>query len=285
MNDSPQPIWTISGDIREARALMHLIDPRRTKTGITERLFGMKQVTAVDAFSGAVLRASIEEHLASVRDGSVSIWHPDEEPIWETLHDLLGPLPDGCQLPRDARMPVRDRRVFLPAQRVDDMETADLLARYVRAAGPSAGLEPTEAGYLATALPALVENGLEYAPTSPCGVVVCGAVERESGDSQLVALDLGDSVAGAKEPLGALRECLERSRESFGGFAHIQGLASQRDLDVSILLASGTGRSRWRRGRSWRHSEVAFAPGFCVGISVHPARHRRGPRRVAPKPG
>jgi len=262
-----------------------LIDPKQLKDGITERLLNMSTVTSVDAFSGAVVRASIEDHLASVPGGTVSIWQPSEEPVWETLHDLLGPLPEGCQFPQDTMSPVRDRRVFLPAQRVDDMETADLLARYVHGVGSSAGLSAKEAGFLATALPALVENGLRYAMNSPCGVVVCGAVERESGDGQLVAVDLGDSISGAKDASAALRGCLELSRQNFGGLEHVRGLAVQRDLDVSILLASGTARGRWRRGGSWRYNEVAFAPGFCAGISVHPGKLRRSPRSVAPKMG
>jgi len=285
MNHLPQPIWSLVGDVRGARALAHLIDPKQPKDGVTERLFGMSAVTSVDAFSGAVVRASIEDHLASVHDGTVSIWQPNEEPAWETLHDLLGPLPKGCQFPQDTSSPVRDRRVFLPAQRVDDMETADLLARYVHGAGASAGLSAKESGFLATALPALVENGLRYAMNSPCGVVVCGAVERESGDGQLVAVDLGDSISGAQDASVALRRCLERSRQNFGGLEHVRGLAAQRDLDVSILLASGIARARWRRGGSWRYNEVAFAPGFCAGISVHPSKRRREPRSVAPKMG
>jgi len=282
MNDFPQP-WSLVGDIRETRALAHLIDPKLPKNDISERLLIMNEVTDVDAFSGAVIRASIEEHVASVSGGTVSIWPPTEEQVWETLHDLLGPLPGGCQFPEDAQSPVRDRRVFLPAQRVDDMETADLLGRYVRVAGSSAGLSPTEAGYLATALPALIENGLKYAVNSPCGVVVCGAVERESGDGRLVTVDLGDSISGAKDAPAALKRCLEESRGSFGGLEHMRGLASQRALDVSILVASGIARARWRRDGSWRHNEVAFAPGFCVGLSVHPGTRRRKPRPIAPK--
>jgi hypothetical protein len=281
MDDLPPLIWSITGDIRAARALAHLTDPRQPKHG-TERTLVMNSVTGADAFSGVVIRASIEEHLASVCDGTVTIWPPTTAEVWETVHDLLGPLPDHCQFPQDAKMPVRDGRVFLPAQQVDDMETADLLARYVKVSGASAGLSVGEAGYLATALPALVENGLRYAPNSRCGVVVCGAVERETGDGQLVVMDLGDSVSGARDPSQVLKGCLEQSRRRFGGLTHIQRLAARRDLDASILLASGTARSRWR-GQRWRHSPSAFVPGFCGGISTHPRGPRRGPRPVAPK--
>lgn len=283
MADNPQPV-SISGDIRGARAIPYLIDPKKHPADETpgELLFIADKVTAVDANSGAVLRASIEEHLSRRREATACVWKPQEDTAWETLHDLLRPLPERCAFPDDTQNPVRDPDVFLPAHRVVDMAAAELLSRYVRVAGASAGLSGTESGYLATALPALVDNGLRHAPASPCGVVVCGAVERESRDAQLVAVDLGDSLSGAEDPVAALRECLDRSRDEFGGLSNLTKLATRRDLDISLLISSGTGRSRWRD--RWRHDEAGFAPGWCARISVHGRRRRSQRRRPAPKP-
>lgn len=277
-----QPL-SISGDMRGVRALSYLIDPKHPPgEAAGELLINMSTVTAVDALSGAVVCASIEEHLARGRKANVCIWEPKGE-VWETLHDLLGPLPPRCAWPNDVKRPIRDARVFLPAQVVDDMASAELLSRYLRMAGPSAGLSAQEAGYLATAMPALVDNGLRHAGASPCGVVVCGAVERESGDGQLVALDLGDTVSGAEDPFSALSGCLAASRRTFGGLTNISRLAVQAQLDVSLTISSGTARSTWRR--RWRHEHAQFAPGWCAAISVHPTQPRQAPRCVGPLPG
>ncbi len=284
MTDPPKHIESLGGDIRGLRALPHLLDPRQPPLEMPgEVLMGMTQVTSVDAYSGAVIRASVEQHLARSDEAVACIWQPQDETVWETVKDLLGPLPDRCSYPSDAVSPLRDPRVFLPAERVADMDHANLLARYIRVAGLSAGLNNDEAGYLATAVPAMVDNSLKYAPKSPCGVVVCGAIEGDTGDGQLVAIDLGDSVSAGSDAQAAIRACLEQSRREFGGLSHLQSLATARGLDVSISIASGTGRSRWRQ--RWRHTQAAFAPGWCIGISVHPPTKRPRPRVVAPRSG
>jgi hypothetical protein len=267
---------SMTGDLRGERALPHLLDPRRIAGDSGERLLVMNHVAAVDAYTGAVVRASIEAHLALGRGARVCVWPPVDPDVWATVHDLLRPLPQGCEFPDDAAHPVRARHVFLPAHRVDDLDYAAVLTRFLRPAGSAAGLNPRETGQLATALPALVDNALRYAPTSPCGVIACGAVERESGDAQLVAVDLGAAVSGS--PPNTIRDCVTHSQKTFGGLHNVLRRAEKVGLDVTLTIASGTGRARWR-GR-WQYREAQFVPGWSVGLSVHPERPPRGTRRV-----
>lgn len=279
MTDSfPKPV-SISGDIGGVAALPYLLDPGLPKQAAELALI-MTGVVAADSLSAAVIRATIEEHLETVAGGTVTIWPPKLPGAWQTIHALLGPLPDRCALPADTVPPARDRRVYLPTTRVDDMEGAELLARYLRLAGPSAGLTGAESRYLATVLPGLVENALSYAE-SPCGSIVCGAVDAGSGDAQLNVIDLGDAIAGARAPGRAIRTCIERRESNLGGLAQLGLLALHGGLEVSILLSSGTGRASWSRSHGWRYETVAFAPGFCIGITIHPDRPRRPPRPIA----
>jgi hypothetical protein len=266
-------VESIGGDVRGLSALRHLIDPKRPGESDDDELwlFGSAIATA-DATTGAMLRANAEQHLAQHKDGAVSIWTPTEGAIWPRIYDLLGSLPDGCVLPDDHKAPTRDARVLLPAMRVETADEASLAALFLRGAsqvshlGPDR-LNPVEAGYLATVLPELVDNGLRCGADSACSVIVCAALEADSRDVQLVVLDLGTAVSSADDSLGALRLAWRTSRTRSGSLVTATRLAMQRRLDISLWVKSGVAYGRWRG--AWRTRQIDFSPGWCTGMTVH----------------
>ena len=101
------------------------------------------------------------------------------------------------------------------------------------------------------------------------------------GDGQLVAADLGGTVSGSPDAPAAVRAAVRQSRKRFGGLHATLLLARQRNLDITMTIASGTGRARWR-GR-WHYYDAQFMPGWCVGLSVHSQRRRQEDPDAGPK--
>jgi hypothetical protein len=184
------------------------------------------------------------------------------------MHDLLSPLPAGCELVEDQPRPARNREIVVPAMRIEGPETAELLGHTIARVHAGLGVDVSAVRAVAGALVALAENAREHATDSSVGVMVACALERPTNELQLVALDLGGALATAADPPARLREALARSRAQLGGLASLILLAERRGLDVTLRLASGPARARWRAGDRVRYEEGATAPGFVASFSV-----------------
>lgn len=255
--------------LRGERALAQLgtlTTPRRT--GPYRRVLVATHLVGCDAYGGIVLRVCIDTHLEGHKDNRAQIWEPKDPEVWSCIHDLLSPLPDGCDLAADQPLPVRNPEIVVPAMRIDEADTAALLGHTITRvhAGLDVGISAARAA--AEALVALVENGREHAGDSPLGTVVACALERQTNELQLVALDLGSAMAAASDPPARLRDALAVSRHQLGGLASLILLAERRGLDATLRLASGPARARWRTNDRVRYDTGPVVPGFVVGFSV-----------------
>lgn len=259
---------SLSGDVRGALALNNLVDPARN-AGIDRDEFVAvaARATKVDAFTAAVIRASMEEHLRASDAVEAEYWPPDDVLAAKTLHNLLGSMPARTKT-RGRSSPGRDRLCVLPADVVRDVGAAELAARAIRAIGPHVDLNVRETRFLAVAAVALAENGLRHANDSPCGVVICAGVDPLTSNTSFVAIDLGPAAAAATGNREVLRGAVERSRRSFGGLTNILALADQTDLQMSMDLRTGTEQASWRT-RWHYYGPQQFVPGWSVAITVH----------------
>lgn len=225
-------------------------------------------LTACDCYGGAVLRACIDRHLATHRENRAQIWEPKDPEVWSRVHDLLSPLPAGCELVEDQPRPQRNRDIVVPAMRVEDPEMAGLLGHTIVRAGVALGVDASPARAVAQALATLAENAREHAVDSSLGALVACALENPTNELHALALDLGGALASSEDPPARLREALARSRAQLGGLASLILLAERRGLDATLRLASGPARARWRTSDRVRYEEGAPVPGFVASFSV-----------------
>jgi hypothetical protein len=266
---------SISGDVRGPGALEYLVDPVLDVLD-EELLIAAGGVTHADAYLGAALQAHARHHVGLSDDHTATLWLPSAQSPRDRVHDLFGQAPVRCFVPKAGTGPaLRDRLVFLPAQNVSEVDEAQLVAVLVKLLAPGAGLSSKASGYLAHAVPPMTENSLTHAADSTCGAIICGAVEPDSGDAQLVTTDLGSAISQSSDPVSTLREAIGRSTQDFGELSAIGQLAEQSGLDVTIRIASGTAHARWRSAHGWESGSGVFRPGFTVGIIVHGQRITR----------
>jgi hypothetical protein len=228
----------------------------------------------VDAFTGAVTMADIEDHLGKPGPGrGVTVTPPEGGEVHGRFYTMMALAPqEGCRVEHSGpTAPVRDPRVLLPAVRVGTVAEADALALFLRASSQRADLgdarlAPRQAGLLAAALPDLVDNGLRHAPASGCGVIVCAALESDSREVQLVVTDLGPAISGPPA-LEALRDAWGRSRAELGSLHFLTERASRLGLDISVQIRTGNAHGRWRR--RWHSDDADFTPGWTVCVTIH----------------
>ena len=258
---------SLGGDLRGVDALRYLTDPRTLAGGEPGTLVAVtSSASAVDVFSAGVLRMDLEQHVRRHPRNDASIWPPDEPSVHGYLYDLLSPLPPRCHFLEDRGPPPPDPHVILPAQPVPNIAAADDLARYAYRARVEGIVDDAEIGFVATALPILVENALRHGASTHAPPVACLAVEPDRDELQLAVFDLGRGL-GSSSRLPALASCLRRSQREHGGLNDICDLSERRDLAISIVVSSGTARAQWRH--RWQGFDAAFAPGWCTGLIVH----------------
>jgi len=267
---------SLSADVRGVNALHYLRDPRRDKDHADEMLLQASVVQAADAYTGAAVRALIESHLSGGSSRTVTLWPPNDTTVAPLFSDLVGPLPEGCHIPHGSDAALREPAVIVPASVVRDVREAEALALFLRAAAPHAPVVVEVARILAEALLAFAINGLAYAPDSPCGVVVCAALDAETNRASVVAIDQGQSVCASDDSFAALKQALARSHTSFGGLENVRALAARLGLESRLTVASGTGRIR-RPGET--RGDAAYVPGWCAALTIENVRPPRAPRR------
>jgi hypothetical protein len=203
----------LRGEIALAN-LATLTTPRRI--GAYRRVIVANRLKYCDTYTGVVLKACIEVHLASETGNRAQVWEPKDPGVWSRLHDLLSPLPLGCDLVEDQPYPPRNREILVPAMRVEDSDIAAALGYGLTRAHTALGVGITDARAVAEAIVAFVENARVHAGDSRIGVLVACAVEPRTNELMLVALDLGGAIASAGDPAATLRVAVARSRENLG---------------------------------------------------------------------
>ncbi len=155
--------------------------------------------------------------------------------------------------------------MIVPAQVVASEERARVIGEAVvdQAGGDFA--RPLR--FFAKQIPELVLNSLAYAPDSVVKPIACVMHDRIEDELQLVVADMGRGLSQSDAAGSGLRSAVE-GRES-GGLLDLVLEAAHRDIDLSLMVASGTARLGWRAG-TWISLDDEFeAPGFVVGVTAH----------------
>lgn len=254
---------SLSNDVRGRHALQQLVDPKRSEPQRDRLIVNANGASAVDAVTAAVLMAAIEEHRSSGTDEPVEYCPPSDPQTDRTLHNLLGTLPSGCEQKRVRRAPTRDALAVIPAQKLTSEEDIELAVLGLRAITPYVGLSEHEREIATAALIAFGANGLQHAPASPCGVILCAGIEPESSTLVVTAIDVD---GGGTRGVDDVRAAIDTSRRVFGGFTQLTEHARRKELDVMVYLATGTGEAIWN-GR-WSYGLQSHVPGWCSTLTV-----------------
>lgn len=252
---------SMAGDVRGRLSFGHLVDPKRA-AGEDRDLLAIfaNTVTAADALTAAVLRASIEECLVNGTK-KVDYMPPVDPGVDQTLENLLGPLPEICTPIRDGRpAPPRDRHAIVPATPIRDEEGLELAALAIKAIAGHLRLSQREWEMAVAAAVAFGTNGLTHASHSPCGVVICAGIEPRSAAIVVAAADLG----GGSDI--NLRDAIERSRAELGGLAQLSMIAERKELQIALHLAAGTEEASLRN--RWQFEVRSNVPGWCAAMEI-----------------
>lgn len=225
-----------------------------------------------DAFTAVVVREAIDRHLAGDAGHSVVIVEPRLDNDFSLLADLLGALPHRAHWVGAQGSPRRERSVLLPAMRIPDRETADLVADWLTNVAPALRMPASEARLAVAAARAFAENALHHAPTGaePSLLSVCRA--HEPNDLQVVMMSPGVPSAAGNLTDEYLRDLVARSRSHLGGLSSLFTLARRRRLDVSLRVAVANGRVYGRTGgvnRVRYEPYPALMPAFVASLEIH----------------
>jgi hypothetical protein len=258
---------SMAGDVRGATALSHLVDPRRAVTEERDHFnIAASAMKAADAVTAAVLRASLEEFLVGGGKG-LEYLPPSDGAVDQTLANLLGAMPAQCTISRTSKnAPARDRFAVAPASVIRSIDEIEPMVLGMKAIGPHVGLDIRETEMAAAAALAFAVNGLEHAPNSPCGVVLCAGVDPDNLTLTVAAVDLGGGPPNEENGESELRSAIERSRKILGGFAQMPQFAARKGLAIGMHLATGTGEAYWS-GR-WRYGVRQNVPGWISTLKV-----------------
>jgi hypothetical protein len=238
--------------------------------GGPRRVIDARPLARADAFTGAAVREAIDRHLTRDRGHSVLLHEPTSPKPLSMLHHLVGPLPRRARWAGDAARPPIDRNVLLPAMRVEDDETSRNVATWLETvtSGPLR-LPSSAARLLAMAAATFGDNALKHGAQ---GVLLCACHDPQANDLQVVALSDHVPAAAVTDGVSFLREAVERSERELGGIFSIVELARRRGIDVTVRVATGTGRTFWRAGKRRYDITTAPIPAFVASVEIHLSR-------------
>lgn len=229
-------------------------------------LFGL---TRVDAWTGVVLRASIERHLAADTSNRIVVWEPQDAGVWRHMSSLIGAMPSRAQYCGDQLAPQLDPAVLLPATALRDEEDIELVDRVVLInAAKLAGVAQRDRALLREAFGELAEDALLRSTPGAELPMACVARETDSNELTAAIWTPGQGLADDPEPVEQLRAMLVSSRVELGALASLAEVADRRSVDASLTIATSTARARYRSGR-WRYGEGPSMPGFAAGYTLH----------------
>jgi hypothetical protein len=159
--------------------------------------------------------------------------------------------------------------VLVPATPIADAEDLQLLVDHtIRQATGALGYGDRAARLLQEAAAVFLDNARQHAADVAVPPVVCAALDTQGNDLQLATVNLRSSSPHAAGGEAAMREAITASRRDNRALAELVA-RSWGGLDVSLHLAWGTGRARYRTSQSWHFSASTEVPGFVAGIEVH----------------
>jgi hypothetical protein len=255
------PAWRGQRALRGLAALVKGAAPRLE--------IDARAVEHPDAFTGAALRAAIERHLVADRGHSVTIREPRAPGALAMLADMVGPLARPARWAGEMPVPGREQRVLLPATRIEDDETAKLLAYWLTIVAGPLRLPSSEARMLAAAAMAFADNDLRHRAIDASPALLCACHEPQAHDLQVVCLSSRVLPDAAADPATYIRDLDNRSRENLGGLYSLTALAERRGIDATLRVAVGTGRLFRRAGKARFDSGAGELPGFAASLEVH----------------
>jgi hypothetical protein len=257
-------LHTLSVDERGETALALLPAPSGPREAVYIYAAGL---LAADAWTGTAFRTSVEYHCVNLGN-SMTLDPPTDDRAFDTLCDMLGPLPGNLHLGRSASGTHRGL-ALLPALRLNDEADLDAAAATVNYRASAYG-DPV-ARTVATALAVFADNSMTHAGTSSVGVVTTIAFEPAANSMHVVSTDLGPDLVepgNAEEYLLSLRA---HARAAHSNLAHLVEASSRRGLSAVLTLASGPGRLRW--SADGVNSTTTFAaPGFTQALTINNIR-------------
>lgn len=268
MTTTPSDTRTLPAVLRghHARAALHgLLQPAARRLVLDAT--GLRKV---DAYGGAVLRATVEHHLGAHPRNSVMIVEPADDEAWSLLSNLLGGALPARASWAGTRSPVRYYDVVLPAVPLRDAAEVELMVEgALLRALPALGYDDRVTRAVVEATAELADNALAHGPGERMVPPILSCSWDALGkDLQVVVLEVVPGAPDGKRGVVAVRDVVRRSREDFGSIATL--VARPRGgLDVSMRLVHGSGAARFRTGAGWRYDQTAYVPGFVAGFEVH----------------
>ena len=246
--------------LRDVRAIADA--GRLLAPGIGPVSVDLSAVAQVDAYGGALVAAALTGAIA----GPVELVEPDDDDAHALIRDMLALAPSSAQWVGRHPRPRRDRRVLVPAWRVDDVDAARQLAHELMpVALPDLGVGEREVLTMSEAALVFAVNSLEHAEAP---AMICAALDQPCRKLKLVAVDLGQRLAADPD---ALRAAVHHSRREGRELAGLATVSVRRGLEVTLRLATGAARMTFRDER-WRAHSAAPVPGFVAGLEIHLAR-------------
>lgn len=263
----PRKHRELRGAIRGQRALSvfaEFMEPAEQELNLV--LYGLSRV---DAWTGVVLRASIEKHLATDTSNRIVVWEPSDAVVWRQVSSLIGAMPSRASYCGDQHAPRLDRGVLLPATVLRDEEDLDLIDRVVLInAARLARVGRRESALIREAFGELAEDALDQSSLSSALPMVCVAREADSSELTVASWTPASRLAEGPDPVERLREMIVSSRGELNALGSLAEIAGRRSVDASLTIAASTARARWRSGR-WRYVEGPPMPGFAAGYTLH----------------
>jgi hypothetical protein len=253
---------SLPSELRGEEALVML--PQRGPAP-AEVLIRGEGLRSIDGWGAAAVRTKIEYH-ARYQARRVTLSPPTNAEAWRLLHALIRvDHPEHLIVPNDAESvdPSAPRSVILPAVAFRSLDAVDAISE--RLLDEARGRIRQQLRFVATALPEFVLNSLTHASASPTRPVACVFHDRSEDELQLVVCDLGERIARQAHAAAALQAALAARSE--GAITTLAEAARMRGLDVTISLASGSGRLYWRAGR-WHPATAQAVAGFTAAITA-----------------
>lgn len=251
-------------DRRAAETLGELIRP--STHGQLE--IDCSQVTQIDMFGAAVIRAALDAHLCADPRHGATLIEPEASDVWPFLADALGGLPPGAKWAGTRSLAPWGTDVLIPATavRAEDrplFEYAIESAAFALQKGELPGRVLQEAAHV------FLANVDEHAPDGAISPVLCAGFDPVSRNLQLVCVNVSPTGAPLPQTIDDVAALVDETSRPFRSIAT---LAKRRrgDLDFTIRLITGAGQARHRTGGRWTSTiGKTFVPGFVAAIEVH----------------
>lgn len=252
---------------RALRAFPALVAPAGPRLEIDARA-----VQQPDAFTAIAVREAIDRHLAVDRGHSVVVVEPHDADDFALLADLIGALPRRAHWAGAHTTPRRERSVLLPAMRIPDRDTAELVAYWLTTVTAALRLPAAEARLAVAAAAMFADNALIHAhATTPASLLsICRA--GVPNDLQVVMLSPSVPKAARRNTEKYLQDLTARSRRNLGGLYSLYRLARGRERDMTLRVAVAGARFYVRSDGSGRVRYEAYSspvPAFVASVEIH----------------